>query len=74
MRVLDKVIGVSKPYLGPAADQFIERQCKTHLKIEPGALAASQLAELAKRVEISAGLIMDPGKASELAKKIAALN
>jgi hypothetical protein len=73
MTVLDKVIEVSKPYLGPAAIQFIERQCKSHLKTEPSLLAATQLQDLSKRVEISAGLIMDAGKAAELARKIAAL-
>jgi hypothetical protein len=68
----EKVVGLSKPYLGPAAEQFIGRQCKSHLKIEAASLAPAQLAELAKWVENSAALIMDKGKATELAKKILA--
>jgi hypothetical protein len=73
MNVLDKVTTLSRPFLGPAADQFIARQCKTHLKIEPADLLMSQLSDLAKRVEISAGLIMDPSKAKALAQKIATM-
>ncbi len=30
----DKVIGLSKPYFGPATESFLARQCKSHLKIE----------------------------------------
>jgi hypothetical protein len=71
MTVYEKVITTSKPYLGPATEQFIARQCKSHLKIDAPSLTSSQLAELAKWVENSAGLIMDQAKAKELAKKIA---
>ena len=72
MTLYEKVIGISKPYLGPATEQFLSRQCKTHLKVEAANLAAFQLAELARWVENSAALIMDKGKATELAKKILA--
>ena len=68
-----KILEMSKPYFGPAAEQFLGRQCKTHLKIELGTISKSELKELSKWVELSGGLIMDAGKASEIAKKIAAL-
>jgi hypothetical protein len=70
--VSDKVLALSKPYLGPAAESFLSRQCRGHLKIEMSALAAANLKELATWVEIGAALIMDPQKAAELARKIAA--
>lgn len=69
----DKVVDISKPYLGPATESFLNRQCTAHLKVELSALSQSHLKDLAKWVEESAKLIMDPGKAAEVAKKIAAL-
>ena len=70
--VSDKVIATSKPYLGPAAESFISRQCKAHLKVELIDLSSAHLKDLAKWVELGAGLIMDQTKAVELAKKISA--
>ena len=72
MTLYQRVAEIGKPYLGPATEQFIARQCKSHLKIEATNLMSAQLGELAKWVENSAGLIMDKGKAAELAKKILA--
>jgi len=69
----DKVMALSKSYLGPATESFLARQCKTHLKIELSALEHAQLKELAKWVESGAALIMDHAKATELGHKIAAL-
>lgn len=69
----DRVLEVSKPYLGPAAESFLARQCKSHLNIEMSALGAANVKDLAKWVEQSGALIMDAPKAAELAKKIAAM-
>ncbi|MGA3226168.1 MAG: hypothetical protein ABSC65_20555 [Acidobacteriaceae bacterium] len=71
--VTNKVLAVSKPYLGPAAEQFLVRQCKLFLKIDSAALTAANLKELAGCFEVGGRAIMDPAKATELAKKIAAL-
>jgi hypothetical protein len=68
----DKVVGLSKPYLGPATESFLARQCSTHLKIDIATLGSSHLPDLAKWVENSGSLIMDAAKAAELAKKILA--
>jgi hypothetical protein len=73
MTVYEKVVSVSKTYLGPATEAFISRQCKSHLKKEAADLASTDLATLAKWLEIGAGLLMDPGKATELATKVKAL-
>lgn len=66
----DKVIAASKPYLGPATESFITRQCQSHLKVDPAALTAANLKALSEWVERSGALVMDPAKAKELAKKI----
>jgi hypothetical protein len=68
----EKIVVLSKPYLGPATESFLTRQCSVHLKIDLAAIAGSHLAELAKWVENAASLIMDAAKATELAKKIRA--
>lgn len=70
MTLYERVAALSKPYLGPATEQFIARQCKSHLKIDPANLTAAQLTDLAKWVDNSACLIMDKTKAAELAQKI----
>jgi hypothetical protein len=67
----DKVIAASKPYLGPATESFIARQCQSHLKVDPATLTVINLKALSEWVERSGALVMDPAKATELAKKIA---
>jgi hypothetical protein len=74
MTVYEKVILVSKTYLGPAAEAFISRQCKSHLKKEAVDLQNTDLAALAKWVEVGAGLLMDDkAKVAELVTKVKAL-
>jgi hypothetical protein len=72
MSLYDQVLVVSKPYLGPAAEQFIARQCKL-LRVDARSLANENLAALAKWMEVGAKLVMDEGKARELASKVKAL-
>ena len=73
MTLYEKTIACGKPYLGPATESFIDRQCKTRLGITPADLMGPQLAALAKHVEVYGAVIMDESKAKELAAKIAAL-
>jgi hypothetical protein len=72
MALYDEVVSVSKVYLGPATEQFLARQCKI-LKLDARSLASRDLAALAKWVEIGAGMVMDAGKAKELALKVKSL-
>jgi hypothetical protein len=71
--ISDKVLAISKPYLGPATESFMERQCKGHLNISMADLAQVHLKELAKWVQIGGALVMDATKAADLSKKISAL-
>ena len=73
MTLYQEVINVTKPYLGPAAEPFIDRQCIKRLKIDPQALTKPQMAELIKWVETGAGLIMGDVKGKELAGKLSRL-
>jgi hypothetical protein len=71
--VSDKVIAISKTYLGPATESFLARQCKGHLKVELANLTAANIKDLAKWVQEGAGLIMDADKASQLASRISSV-
>lgn len=73
MSVYEKVVATSKPYLGPATESFLSRQCKAHLKKQPDELISADLATLASWIEIGAGLVMDQAKATELAGKVKGL-
>lgn len=67
----DKVLQIAVGYLGPAAQTFMERQATSHLGgLSFADLQPSHLSELANWVEISAGLIIDKAKATELAAMI----
>jgi hypothetical protein len=69
--VYEGILSISKSYFGPAAEQFIGRQCKLYLKIEAPDLLKTHLAELAKWVEVGGVRFMDETKSKELAAKIA---
>ena len=73
MTTYEKVVATGKVYLGPATEAFVSRQCKWHLKKTAEELASADLVELAKWIEIGAGLVMDKTKATELAGKVRAL-
>jgi hypothetical protein len=64
----DETIKVTQKYLGPAAKTFLERQARSHMNgLDLNNLQKEHMAELAKWVGISAGLLIDKGKAAELA-------
>jgi len=68
----DNVLGVTKRFMGPAAEKFIERQCKL-MKTEPAKLASTDLEQLAWLTKNAAGVYMDVARADDMAKQIAAL-
>jgi hypothetical protein len=70
----NKVFEIATSYMGPVGQKFIERQTSSHMNGLPAEkLEASHLAELSKWIEISAGLLMDHGKAAEFAAKVRSL-
>lgn len=71
--ISDKVLGIAVTYLGPAAKQFIDRQCKAHLNTDFDSIGPAHVPELAKWIKISAGLILDKTKSEEFANKVLAL-
>lgn len=66
----EKVLLLTKNYLGPASNTFLERQTKSHLKgLAFGDLKNEDLPELLKWLNVSAGLIIG-AKSEDLVKRI----
>jgi hypothetical protein len=66
-----KVLAVTVDYIGPSAEAFLVRQTTHHLNGVPfDSLEKQHLPELAKWVKISAGLLIDKGRAAELSEKL----
>jgi hypothetical protein len=70
--IYEQIASLGKPYLGPAAEKFIARQCFVYLNLAPKHLAKTHVAELAR---VDSVQFAPPGrrKATELAAKIAKL-
>jgi hypothetical protein len=58
MSVEAQALSVLTKQMGPAAKGFLDRQCKSHLKKEPVALAKGDLDELAKWCQIGTQLVL----------------
>ncbi len=66
-----KVVELCRPYLGPAAEAFLNRQLFTHMKLKhPEELTESHLALLAKWCLHSGREIMEEAQAREMSRKI----
>jgi hypothetical protein len=71
----DKVLSISVEYLGPAAKVFLERQTMAHLNgVSFDTLEGKHIPDLQKWVLISANLIIEKDKATELAARIGKLS
>ncbi len=70
----EKVLKLTTSYIGPVSQKFLERQTMSHMNgLNFSALETKHLPELAKWVQTSGGLLIDPARAQDLAKKIATL-
>ncbi len=72
MELYEQVINEVRPFLPRSEDvgRFVERQCRSHLNIEPAALSAAHLPELARWISISIGLLIPKEKALLLRQNI----
>ncbi len=71
MSVYNDVVALSKPFLGPATEKFLERQCR-YLKVPPENLQKQHLQQLSWLSKNAASLIMDEAQATIFSAKIAA--
>lgn len=73
MAISDQIIKILAEDMGPSAQPFLERQCKFHLKKDPGALTSSDIEELARWVQISSKLTLGEDIANKLKAKVLSL-
>ncbi len=58
----DRVVEVSRVYLGPAADRFIARQVQNHLKKKPEQLSSDDLKQLIVWIRIAVSMLTEDSK------------
>jgi hypothetical protein len=68
--LIDDIKIVAGKYVGKESERFIDRQCRAHLKVEPVGVNRSHLAELARWVGISGGLILSQDQAEAFKQEI----
>lgn len=73
MAVRDDVLKILSTDMGPAATAFLDRQCKSRLQKDAGALNKTDLDTLAKWVEIGAALVLSEPVAKKMAVQIRAI-
>jgi hypothetical protein len=61
----DKVVRISKTYLGPAAERFIYRQVKNHLDKEPEDLLLGDMTVLIDWIRISVSFLTEDSNVIE---------
>jgi len=70
MPLINDVIAMARPYLGPAAEKFVSRQISTHLNVTADQLGTQHLEELSKWCFNSGKLVMAEAKAQEFSQKV----
>lgn len=60
--IIDQVLEVSRDYLGPAAERFLDRQITTHLKKQPEKLTANDLKKIIDWLKLSMAVLTDNSK------------
>lgn len=57
--IKDEVVAISRDYLGPAAERFIDRQITTHLQKDPSAINRKDLIKLIDWIKLAFALLTD---------------
>ena len=58
----DDIVGITKDYLGPAAERFISRQVEFHLKKKPEELNKDDVLKLLEWIRVSIALLTEDKK------------
>ena len=69
--IYQQAILITKDYLGPAAERFIDRQITFHLQKKPELLAKKDIPQLAEWVKVSIAILTeDKQMVDEFSKRI----
>jgi hypothetical protein len=58
-KLYDRVVDVTREYLGPAADRFIARQIASHLQKQPEELTKADMSKLINWLKLSMAFLTD---------------
>jgi hypothetical protein len=58
-RLYDNVVHVTQTYLGPAADRFIARQIRNHLRKDPQRLVTQDLEDLIDWIKVAMSFLTE---------------
>jgi hypothetical protein len=58
-QLYENVVSVTQTYLGPAADRFITRQIRNHLRKAPERLVKKDLADLIDWIRVAMGFLTE---------------
>ena len=73
-RVYKQAVDITRDYLGPAAERFLNRQIVYHLNKEPGELTGKDIPSLAEWVKVSIAILSDDRTVvDEFSKRIMSL-
>lgn len=61
----DRVVNITRVYLGPAADRFIARQIQNHLHKDPQALSSEDLGVLIDWIRAAVSLLTEDNEIIE---------
>jgi len=65
MLLYDRVVRITRVYLGPAADRFIGRQVQNHLQKNPQALSSEDLGMLIDWIRVAMSLLTEDSEIIE---------
>ncbi len=57
--IYQQALTITKDYLGPAAERFLDRQIAFHLGKEPEQLSKSDISQLAEWVKVSIAILTE---------------
>jgi hypothetical protein len=60
--IYQQALDITKDYLGPAAERFINRQITFHLQKDPQLLAKKDIPQLAEWVKVSIAILTEDKK------------
>jgi uncharacterized protein YlxP (DUF503 family) len=61
-KLQEQILEISRDYLGPAAERFIERQVNTHLKKDFNSITKSDVVKLVDWIRLSFALLTNDGQ------------
>lgn len=63
--VYDQTVRITNSYLGPAAERFVDRQVRNHLKMDPEVITEKDLSGLIHWIRLAVSVLTDDSRIVE---------